>query len=160
MDNLMFISHRGNLTGRIPDQENRPSYIREALDAGYYVEVDVWWFNGIFYLGHDEPTYQADYLLLTNPKVICHAKNIDALYRMTMLGNIHCFYHDDHSPVALTSKGYLWTAPNVFVTPRSIVCANDPWIFNYKSRIAGVYSDNIAVIKQNAFSDRSYFSKE
>ena len=39
---MRLISHRGNLTGKYPLMENTPAYIREAVDAGYEVEIDVW----------------------------------------------------------------------------------------------------------------------
>ena len=38
---MILISHRGNITGRIPDSENRPSYIQDTINLGYDVEIDV-----------------------------------------------------------------------------------------------------------------------
>lgn len=32
-----FISHRGNLAGRMPEFENRPDYIDKALNLGFDV---------------------------------------------------------------------------------------------------------------------------
>jgi len=52
-----YISHRGNIDGRIPNSENSPEYISLALSKGYEVEIDVWFVDGSFYLGHDEPYY-------------------------------------------------------------------------------------------------------
>jgi hypothetical protein len=49
---MKFISHRGNLSGRNPESENSPSYINMALKLGYDVEVDVWYIDGKWYLGH------------------------------------------------------------------------------------------------------------
>jgi hypothetical protein len=37
-------------------KENSPDYIWRAIQAGYNVEVDVWFVDGKFKLGHDEPT--------------------------------------------------------------------------------------------------------
>jgi hypothetical protein len=54
---MILISHRGNLNGKDVDNENNPLYIDRALGKGYDVEVDVWYVNGKWYLGHDEPTY-------------------------------------------------------------------------------------------------------
>jgi hypothetical protein len=53
---MILISHRGNLNGPNPERENHPDYIWEALRAGFEVEIDVWWVEGKFKLGHDEPT--------------------------------------------------------------------------------------------------------
>ena len=60
---MILISHRGNLNGKT-DDENKPKYIEEALSQGFDVEVDVWYDNKQFYLGHDEPQYliQKDFL--------------------------------------------------------------------------------------------------
>ena len=52
---MLFISHRGNLSGPQPDNENKVSYIQAAIDKGFSVEVDVIDFDGhdTFTLGHD-----------------------------------------------------------------------------------------------------------
>jgi hypothetical protein len=75
---MILIAHRGNFKGRNPEKENNPDYIKDAVERGYYVEVDVWVNNGIFYLGHDEPQWRVDVDFLRNPKLICHSKNIEA----------------------------------------------------------------------------------
>jgi len=54
---MIKISHRGNINGRIEEAENRPDYIEDTLRLGYDVEVDVWFLDGKFYLGHDEALY-------------------------------------------------------------------------------------------------------
>ena len=63
---MILISHRGNVNGRFEDWENKPEYINDALRLGYDVEVDVWFVNGKFMLGHDEPQYETDYKFLMN----------------------------------------------------------------------------------------------
>ena len=45
---MKLISHRGNLEGPNPERENHPDYIYGALQAGYDVEIDVWWVEGKF----------------------------------------------------------------------------------------------------------------
>ena len=55
---MIKIAHRGNLFGRIPERENSPEYIQEALAAGYDVEVDVWFEEGKLFLGHAKPQYE------------------------------------------------------------------------------------------------------
>ena len=57
---MHFISHRGNLNGPNKNLENKPNYIKEALDKGFDVEIDVWLSKEKFYLGHDEPLYETD----------------------------------------------------------------------------------------------------
>ena len=61
---MKLISHRGNLNGPNKEHENHPDYIWEALQAGYEVEIDVWWVDGKFKLGHDEPQYDFPFELI------------------------------------------------------------------------------------------------
>ena len=79
---MILISHRGNINGKNSDRENSIEYIEEALDMGYNVEIDVWVIDNKFYLGHDNPLYEVDFLFLINNKLWCHAKNLEALLKM------------------------------------------------------------------------------
>ncbi len=38
---MFYISHRGNIDQIIPERENSPDYINEAIAQGYHVEIDV-----------------------------------------------------------------------------------------------------------------------
>ena len=106
---MILISHRGNIDGKKPHLENHPDYINEALNLGYDVEVDVWFVDGKFMLGHDEPLHETDYKFLMNEKLWCHAKSLDALFEMKKYA-IHYFWHEEDT-VALTSKNYVWAYP-------------------------------------------------
>ena len=113
------IAHRGNYQGRNPDRENTVSYIKEALDAGYWVEVDVQCHDGHMYFGHDEPQQIVDYGIIRNSRVFCHAKTPEALQHLHMF-NAHCFAHDiDYA--THTSQGYIWCYPGIHIySPRAI----------------------------------------
>jgi hypothetical protein len=50
---MILISHRGNINGKQPSKENHPLYIFEAIKQGFQVEIDVWFIDGKFKLGHD-----------------------------------------------------------------------------------------------------------
>ena len=113
---MILISHRGNLEGKQPEQENNPLYIYNALNKGYEVEIDVWYKDNEFYLGHDEPTHHINVNWLQNKKLWCHAKNIEALDVMLDY-DIHCFWHQEDD-FTLTSKGVIWTCKET--TPKSI----------------------------------------
>ena len=106
---MILISHRGNVDGKKPHLENHPDYINEALDLGYDVEIDVWFVDGKFMLGHDEPLYETDYKFLMNEKLWVHAKNLDALIELKKYA-IHYFWHENDT-VTLTSKNYIWAYP-------------------------------------------------
>jgi hypothetical protein len=115
---MILISHRGNISGPNPEKENHPEYILAALQAGYDVEIDVWFENGKFMLGHDEPQYEFPFELLDKnyPKLWVHCKNMDALSVLNNLdpsGNkVNYFMHESDLGV-LTSKGYIWST-NLF----------------------------------------------
>ena len=78
---MILISHRGNLNGPNRNRENEPLYIVEALEQGFDVEIDVWWKDNEFWLGHDEPQYKVKREFLQNRKLWCHSKNIDAFFK-------------------------------------------------------------------------------
>ena len=116
---MKIISHRGNINGPRKELENKPRYINQALELGYDVEIDVWWKDDGFWLGHDGPQFKVNRQFLQNDKFWCHAKNIEGLYKMLDNNNIHCFFHQEDD-VTLTSKGYIWTYPNKQLTDNSI----------------------------------------
>ena len=117
---MILISHRGNLEGKNPEKENSPIYVLQALSKGFDVEVDVWYLEGKWFLGHDEPQYETDldFLKASSHSLWCHAKNIPAL-KMMLKEDIHCFWHQDDD-VTLTSRGYIWTYPGKNLTEKSI----------------------------------------
>ena len=109
---VRVIAHRGNTQG--PDKrENEPQYIIDTIELGYDVEVDVWYNDKeeAYYLGHDKPQYivNLQYLKDISSRAYFHAKNIDALSKLTGLG-FHVFYHDKDD-YTLTSKGLIWAYP-------------------------------------------------
>ena len=139
---MILISHRGNLMGRIPNNENHPNYIDEAINAGFDVEVDMWWVDGRVYLGHDEPTYEVDneWLVDRVDKLWIHCKNVELLnwIRSTIL---HYFWHEEDT-VTLTSKQYMWAYPGKQPIIGSIAVM--PEIHNENiSKCIGVCSDYI-----------------
>jgi hypothetical protein len=111
---MILISHRGNISGPNPEKENHPEYILAALQAGYDVEIDVWFENGKFMLGHDEPQYEFPFELLDKnyPKLWIHCKNMDALSILNNLDpggdKVNYFWHENDLGV-LTSKSYIWS---------------------------------------------------
>ena len=115
---MILISHRGNLTGPNPDRENHPDYIQQARSKDYQVEIDVWYENNKWFLGHDKPQYEVEQTFFYDPFLWAHAKNIPALKQLSFLG-IHCFWHQTDD-VALTTLGYLWTYPGKPLTTKSI----------------------------------------
>jgi hypothetical protein len=111
---MILISHRGNTLGPNPEKENHPEYILAALQAGYDVEIDVWFENGKFMLGHDEPQYEFPFALIQNyhSKIWFHCKNMDALSKLNELdpvgSKLNYFMHESDLGV-LTSRNYIWS---------------------------------------------------
>lgn len=114
---MILISHRGNIDGKT-EKENEPNYILQAIELGYDVEVDVWLKEDKLYLGHDEPQYITDESFLKNPRLWCHAKDIDTLYHLLSLKTTCFFHHLDQA--TLTSNNYIWTYPGYKLTVNSI----------------------------------------
>jgi hypothetical protein len=109
---MIYISHRGNINGRIEEVENKPEYIDDAIKMGYNVEVDVWFVNGIWYLGHDKLQYEINYSWLKErkSKIWVHCKNIEALEICDEKIELHYFWHQEDT-VTLTSQGTIWAYP-------------------------------------------------
>lgn len=105
------IAHRGNTKGRVISEENHPQKIKEVT-RDHYAEVDVWFKDNSYWLGHDGPEYQVSLEFLRNVKLFCHAKNIEALHQM-LKDDIHCFWHEtDYT--SMTSKNFVWKYPEVY----------------------------------------------
>ena len=110
---MILISHRGNINGPMESWENEPTYIDLAISKDYDVEVDVWYVDGILYLGHDKPQYLIDktWLYLYKKYLWIHCKNIDAInYFSDKLKLFNYFWHENDT-LTLTSKNYIWAYP-------------------------------------------------
>jgi hypothetical protein len=119
---MRIISHRGNLDGPNPKLENSSEYIIDAINQGFDVEIDIWYINDKFYLGHDIPQYEIemDWILNLQEKLWVHCKNIDCI-DLLYNTNINYFWHD-LDKTTITSKGYPWSQPNVHINNGITVC--------------------------------------
>ena len=104
---MILISHRGNLNGK-SDRENQPDYIEEALAQGFDVEIDVWFHQHGFYLGHDEPQreVEVDWLLDRKDKLWVHCKNFEALTKLIET-ELRVFYHKEEEYTIISDK-HIW----------------------------------------------------
>jgi hypothetical protein len=107
-----IISHRGNLIGVKPECENNPTYIDQAIAEGFDVEIDVWFIDGEFFLGHDSATYhiESSWIVSRSVSLWCHAKNIEALEQLLLIDGVNCFWHETDK-TTITSNGILWMYP-------------------------------------------------
>lgn len=108
---MIYISHRGNLTGPNNKFENSPEYIQAALDAGYSVEIDLRMDNGTLYLGHDFGQYLVEYewLKVRQTHLWIHCKDREA-FEFCLGKQLHCFWHEDDD-YTMTRNGYVWAYP-------------------------------------------------
>lgn len=136
---MILISHRGNIDGPNPEKENHPDYINKALEMVSGVEVDVWYTDNTWYLGHDVAQYEVSKDFFYNNNLWFHAKNINALKQLAVLG-VHYFWHQNDA-VALTSRGYFWTFPGSPLTSKSIAVMPELAVGNNFKNCAGVCSD-------------------
>ena len=145
---MFLISHRGNLTGPNAKLENTPLQIQKTLDLGYNCEIDVWYINDQYYLGHDEPKYKVSEYNLTHPNLWCHAKNLEALQQMLNNDKIHCFWHETDQ-YTITSKNYIWTFPGKYASDNCVIVDNSKNFPNYNC--AGVCTDYVELYKARYF---------
>lgn len=145
---MYWIAHRGNLYGPNPSRENHPDYIQEALHQGYDVEIDVWYKNGTWWLGHDEPQYPTTLSFLQTPRLWIHAKSLEALTELcTYKDTLHFFSHDG-DPVVLTSQAIPWVFPGKPLNHRCVAVMPERAKESYKEsqlkECYGICSDYIA----------------
>ena len=137
---MLYISHRGNLEGVNPKDENRPDYVINALNNNFHVEVDTWLIKDTFFLGHDNAEYPVNIEFIKNKNLWFHAKNINAFHKLLKL-KVICFWHQNDD-VTLTSNGFIWTYAGKELTQDSICVL--PEINNIeKVNCAGICSDYI-----------------
>ena len=144
---MILISHRGNIHGRIPEKENQPGYIEAAITVGYDVEVDVWMIEGVLMLGHDEPQYGVTQHWLNErcEQLWIHCKNVEAMEWFNSISGFNYFWHQEDT-VALTSMNIIWAYPGKQPIKGSIAVM--PEIYNDNLDVCiGVCSDYIERFK-------------
>ena len=138
---MILISHRGNINGKM-DIENHPSYIDNAIELGYDVEIDIWYSDELLYLGHDLAQYKIDLEWLEDrkSKLWIHCKNHASL-ELLQQTDLHYFWHDNDD-VTLTSKGIIWSHPKIQPLKNSIAVLPDNYNWDL-TECMGICSDNI-----------------
>lgn len=117
---MVIIAHRGLVNGPDINLENNPHQIEIALKQGFHCEIDVWFVEGLWWLGHDEPTYNINYDFLQRPNLWIHAKNLSALEKLIDNQSLNVFWHGTDA-FTLTSCGYIWAYPGQLLTKKSIM---------------------------------------
>ena len=146
---MIYIAHRGLINGPDKNKENHPSQIKEALSKGYDAEVDVWFKDGDWFLGHDGPTYKINFEFLESKGLWIHAKNLSALYVLS--GTFLNYFWHQEDDFTLTSHRYIWTYPGKQLTKDSI-CVMPEWNYDvttFNLECYGVCSDFVDLMLKN-----------
>jgi hypothetical protein len=117
---MKIIAHRGLIDGPNPTLENKPQTIKTALSKGFDAEVDVWYNNHSWYLGHDAPEYKVDFEFINNTRLWIHAKNIEAIQELVYYSWLNSFWHQNDDLV-VTSRRNIWALP-IKTLPFNCVC--------------------------------------
>ncbi len=141
---MILIAHRGNIDGPNPNKENHPDYLQQAMDQGYHVELDVWWVDNKYVLGHDKPQYEVAFGYLINSKMWVHAKNIETFLKIVEPGFlVHTFLHET-DPCVLTTNKYIWTFPGYSISDNRQIAVVPERVPGWDiSRAGGVCSDYV-----------------
>ncbi len=149
---MILIAHRGLTSGPNPELENRLEVIMEALEDGFHAEIDLWYIDGKFFLGHDAPTYEIDYDFLKTDGLWIHCKNIDAAAMLSgQKDKINYFWHQEDD-ITITRRGWLWTYPRKPLTGFSI-WVQPEWDADWRDHIrttlcAGICSKYVKEIRK------------
>ncbi len=156
---VRLIAHRGNTHGVNPGRENHPSYVTEALQRGFDVEIDVWYCRpqSEWYLGHDSPLHKVPYEFLLNNRLWLHCKNMEAIQILASESRANCFFHNVDD-CTLTSHGFVWTYPDKELCgPRSVAVmfSNPEHLISSKVPLYGICADNVNALYELMVVQRS-----
>ena len=119
---MILISHRGNVTGRIPESENRPDYIQDTITLGYNVEIDVRMKEGQLYLGHDYAQYKVEleWLLERRDRLWIHTKDFESLDFLIDKG-LRIFFHEQERQTIINNTNLIWSHDLRSISSKSII---------------------------------------
>jgi len=144
---MKYIAHRGLFEGPDEDKENHPGQIQLALSKNYDCEVDVWFKNKQWWLGHNEPQYPVDKYFMGQQGLWIHCKNLDALYELSIAPFVYSYFWHQNDDFTLTSTQHIWTYPGKHLTNNSIAVVPeiDPEYWEYVKclKIYGVCTDYV-----------------
>lgn len=149
---MILISHRGNIDSIIPERENAPDYINEAIAKGYDVEMDVRFINGRLFLGHDTPDYQIslEWLLQRKDWLWVHTKNFAAL-QCLIDQDLRIFYHQKENHTIINNCNLIWSHELSEASEKSIIpLLSEKDLENYplySDKVYGVCSDFVERVR-------------
>ena len=140
---MKLISHRGNINGPNPAEENSPHNIELALSKGYDVEIDLRSIDNKLFLGHDGPQYLIDISFLKKENLWIHCKNIEALKFCKDERITNNYFWHQNDDVTITSNNFFWTYPGKTLTNHSIAVMPEIENFSDIDSCYGICSDYV-----------------
>jgi len=134
---MRWILHRGNNNGPM-SIENNPEKILNLMKDGYEIEIDLWFRDNKFFLGHDYPLYEIEESYLDNTDLWIHCKDAITLEYMNLnKKHLNYFYHTNEDYV-LTSKGYIWCYVGKPALEGSVIVMPEKtlWAYNWSSLVS------------------------
>ena len=110
---MILIAHRGLIDGPDKKIENEPNHIISTLNQGYDCEIDLWYHDDEWYLGHDLPQYKIseNYIFNNKDSFWIHAKNEDAFSKLNDFYPMFNYFWHDTDTYTFTSKSIPWIYP-------------------------------------------------
>lgn len=149
---MILISHRGNISGRVFEKENKPEYIDQAIALGYEVEIDIRKIYGSLWLGHDAAQYEITVEWLTKRfnKLWIHTKNFQALCHLIDLP-LRVFYHEKEQHTIIHGTNLIWSHNISEANYKSVIpLLSEKDVEGNKSminRVYGVCSDYVSILQ-------------
>lgn len=150
--NFKIISHRGKIENS-KYSENTLDALKECLDMGISVEIDVMKKDEKFYMGHDNPDIEIDVSEIDFDGVYIHMKSPNIID----LKNADLFFIEN-DPYALTRKNKIWTNyNNKEYSQDSIMCSAElvgkkfdlKEIYSWANKAFGVCTDFPLTVQNN-----------
>lgn len=151
---MLIIAHRGNLEGSNLQTENTYDQILKCLSLGLSVEIDIWWKDEKFWIGHDAPQKEFDkelkllYYYVKSGFIFVHAKNIEAMNEMILRFDSRNYYNKfdyflhDKDQAVLTKTGYIWTYPGKELFENSIAVMPELCFEKYQNKVQELFLTN------------------
>jgi hypothetical protein len=108
MSEVRLIAHRGNLNGPIPERENHPDYLVEALNCGVEVEVDVWVTDGKIFFGEHEVGETFVYLISKDAWFNCKNPEAVEYFKTRNDGENYKYFYETDGGKIVSSTGHEW----------------------------------------------------
>ena len=145
------IAHRGNISGKVLESENKVFYILDALKQNYDVEVDVRSKSGELFLGHDscQEKFPFQMFLRHIDNIWIHCKDLESLAYFQNQNNRWNYFFHNNDLATLTSRGIMWLHEDAGAYPGGVLVDLSERPLRLEN-LFGVCCDNFDYIKKGS----------